>query len=104
MKKALRIVVQRHRAFSSSKALRVVVQRHRTFSSSRAPACDLPIINVAPLVNGDDDEAKLACARAIDAACRHHGFFYVQGHGVPCDLLSAVVKHGRDKKETVKTY
>jgi isopenicillin N synthase-like dioxygenase len=39
----------------------------------------LPVIDVGPLVAGDDD---LAVARAIDQACRHFGFFYVVGHGI----------------------
>jgi isopenicillin N synthase-like dioxygenase len=40
---------------------------------------ELPVIDVAPLVAGRDDEAV---ARALDAACRELGFFYVVGHGV----------------------
>ncbi len=44
----------------------------------------LPIIDVGPLVAGDDDPAV---ASALDAAARDLGFFYVVGHGVgPSDL------------------
>jgi isopenicillin N synthase-like dioxygenase len=46
---------------------------------ARAPQ-DLPVIDVAPLVRGDD--GKHAVAAQIDAACRDVGFFYVVGHGV----------------------
>lgn len=44
----------------------------------------LPVIDVGPLVRGEAD--CTAAARAIDAACREVGFFYVTGHGVPDDL------------------
>ena len=47
---------------------------------------ELPVIDVAPLVRGEGDCA--AVARALDSACRSHGFFYVRGHGVD-DALQA---------------
>lgn len=40
---------------------------------------DLPVVDVAPLVRGEDDEAVAA---ELDRACRELGFFYVVGHGV----------------------
>ena len=92
--------------------MRGALHRHRGFSSSSprftTERPDIPVINVSALVNGDDEEAKLDCARAIDAACRQHGFFYVKGHGVPRDLLNAVLEQGRsffalpqDMKDTI---
>jgi isopenicillin N synthase-like dioxygenase len=42
----------------------------------------LPVIDVAPLVRGAEDGETTGVARAIDAACRDTGFFYVVGHGV----------------------
>ena len=42
----------------------------------------LPVIDVGPLVRGGTDGDAAAVARAIDAACRDNGFFYVVGHGV----------------------
>lgn len=44
----------------------------------------LPVIDVEPLVRGDDDCSRVAAA--IDHACREAGFFYIAGHGVPDDL------------------
>ncbi len=44
----------------------------------------LPIIDVAPLLRGDGDVGAIAAA--IDEACREHGFFYVEGHGVSAAL------------------
>jgi len=42
----------------------------------------LPLIDVAPLILGDET-GRAAVAREIGAACRDRGFFYVTGHGVP---------------------
>jgi len=39
----------------------------------------LPVIDVGPLVRGEDEQRVAA---AIGAACRDAGFFYVVGHGV----------------------
>ncbi len=43
------------------------------------------MIDVAPLLGGASGSLH-DVARAIDRACRHHGFFYVTGHGVDEDL------------------
>lgn len=82
-----------------------------TSMTSDAPLADaLAVIDVSALVtqgagdakkpddvngpngpNGFDDSragARLAAARAIGAACRSHGFFYVVGHGVDTALQS----------------
>ena len=40
----------------------------------------LPVVDVGPLVTGDDDRAGVAAE--IERACRHNGFFYITGHGV----------------------
>jgi isopenicillin N synthase-like dioxygenase len=47
----------------------------------------LPVIDVAPLVEGRPSAACLEVAGQIQAACRERGFFYVSGHGVPAELL-----------------
>ncbi len=48
----------------------------------------LPRIDVGALVDDrrDDDPTVVACAEAIDAACREVGFFTIVGHGVAPDL------------------
>jgi isopenicillin N synthase-like dioxygenase len=46
----------------------------------------LPIIDVAPLLAGEDNDA----AREIGAACRDTGFFYAAGHGIGADTLAAL--------------
>ena len=52
----------------------------------------LPVIDVGPLVAGDDDPAV---ARALDAAARDLGFFYVVGHGVDPAELERLERSGR---------
>ena len=47
----------------------------------------LPVINVAPLIAGDD---ATDVAQEIGAACRSLGFFYVTGHAISADTLSAI--------------
>ena len=44
----------------------------------------VPVIDIGPLVNGRGDIA--VAARAIDAACREAGFFYVVGHDIDPQL------------------
>ena len=40
-----------------------------------------------PLI--DLRQGDAAMARAVDAACRAHGFFYVTGHGIPAPVIDA---------------
>ena len=47
----------------------------------------LPVIDVSSLV-GRPGPAVGSIAREIESACRHSGFFYVTGHGVPPDLIA----------------
>jgi hypothetical protein len=46
------------------------------------PVSAIPVINVAPLVNGQPEQAH-AVANALGHACRAVGFFIITGHGVP---------------------
>lgn len=52
----------------------------------------LPIIDVSPLLAGRPAERT---ARQIEAACRAHGFFYVEGHGISPDLLRGLEAESR---------
>jgi isopenicillin N synthase-like dioxygenase len=49
------------------------------------PTLSLPVIDLAASFGHDPKAAQDTAAR-IDAACREHGFFQVQGHGVPLAL------------------
>ena len=49
----------------------------------------LPVIDIAPLLPGaaPAPQALAALAQQINAACRAHGFFYIEGHGVSAALI-----------------
>jgi isopenicillin N synthase-like dioxygenase len=49
----------------------------------------IPVIDIAPLVNGSPAQAA-AVAKALGTACRDVGFFYVTGHSVPPALIARV--------------
>jgi isopenicillin N synthase-like dioxygenase len=49
----------------------------------------IPVIDVAPLLNGSSEKAQ-AVADALGHACREVGFFYITGHGVPASLMTKV--------------
>src|SRR5882757_6997012 len=49
----------------------------------------IPVIDVAALLDGSPQQAR-DVAKALGAACRDVGFFYVVGHGVPPELMKRV--------------
>lgn len=63
----------------------------------QATSDDLPLIDVAPLVDGEvgSEAAAAGAARAIDGACRRTGFFQVVGHGVDPALLDRLEVEAR---------
>lgn len=50
----------------------------------------LPVLDMSPLRGPATEAARDELARAIAAACRDAGFFYVVGHGVDPALLAAL--------------
>jgi isopenicillin N synthase-like dioxygenase len=48
---------------------------------------DLPVVDVLPLLRGDDAGVRHVAA-ALGRACREIGFFYVSGHGGSDDLVT----------------
>lgn len=54
---------------------------------------DLPVIDIGPLVAGQDDPSV---GRALDAACRETGFFYIVGHGVDEHLQADLDRLARE--------
>ncbi|KAG6558236.1 hypothetical protein Mapa_000419 [Marchantia paleacea] len=84
---------------------------------SRASFSSIPIIDVSPLIKmrsnpkcSDQDDLKAKkVVKEIDDACRKVGFFYVQGHGVPFEMMDLIRKLGHDfftlsteEKHTIK--
>ena len=57
--------------------------------SRRLDFTEVPVIDLAPLIAGDDD---LDTIEAIGRACRNIGFIYVENHGLPGDLIEALVR------------
>jgi len=58
-----------------------------------ARAATLPVIDLAPLAEGEAGEARVAAA--IHAACTGPGFFYVANHGGPQPVIDAAVAAAR---------
>lgn len=58
----------------------------------------LPVIDIAPLLGGasaDRATATAAVAAEIGEACRTHGFFYIEGHGIDAALQSGMREASR---------
>jgi isopenicillin N synthase-like dioxygenase len=47
----------------------------------------LPVIDITPLFNRDDQQGRGDVAQKIKTACRSFGFFYITGHGVTASML-----------------
>lgn len=55
----------------------------------------IPLINIEPMLSAANEAAQQAVAVQIGTACREHGFFYVTGHGVSCDLQDRLERLSR---------
>ena len=51
-------------------------------------AATLPVVDIAPMLDGANPDARQRVAAGIGEACRAHGFFYIAGHGID-DALQA---------------
>ena len=66
-------------------------------SGRSADAIDLPLIDVAPLLDPAADAAAVErVAHEIDAACRSLGFFRITGHGIGPDRFEALDRAARE--------
>ena len=50
--------------------------------SAALPVADLPVVDVAPLLQAADAAARRACAHEIALACASHGAFYAVNSGI----------------------
>jgi isopenicillin N synthase-like dioxygenase len=55
----------------------------------------IPTIDLSPLQNGSDSDRRKV-AHQIDEACTDIGFFLVEGHGVPQDLITTARQRAID--------
>jgi isopenicillin N synthase-like dioxygenase len=60
-----------------------------------APQNAIPTIDMSPLQNGSESDRRKV-ARQIDEACTDIGFFMVEGHGVPQDLITTTRQRAID--------
>lgn len=49
---------------------------------------DIPVINMAPWVAGNDADELTRIAKQVNSACETAGFFQLTGHTVPVDLIA----------------
>lgn len=57
--------------------------------AKRLPFSEIPIIDFAPFLSGDESQQKEVAAQ-IGAACRSSGFFYLTGHGLAPKLFQHI--------------
>lgn len=55
----------------------------------------LPVIDISPLLQPADAPGRQRVGERIGAACRQHGFFYVEGHGIDGRLQDALRETSR---------
>lgn len=55
----------------------------------------LPVIDMAPLFDARDAPGHARVAGKIARACEAHGFFYLTGHGIGCEVLEALEAESR---------
>ena len=59
-------------------------------------AATLPIIDFGPFLDPSTSlEEKKKTASELDRACRDVGFFYIKNHGVPKDMIDAMLVAAR---------
>jgi isopenicillin N synthase-like dioxygenase len=61
--------------------------------SRRLDFSEIPVIDLAPLVEGQDDPRTIA---ALGRACSDVGFIYVRNHGVSQDLVARLVEQSAE--------
>ncbi|HEY1503396.1 MAG TPA: 2-oxoglutarate and iron-dependent oxygenase domain-containing protein [Stellaceae bacterium] len=65
-------------------------------ASSRHALESLPVIDIAPFLDGGSDTERAAVARELRRVCIDIGFFYLVGHGISNAELDETLSRGRD--------
>ncbi|KAL7192141.1 hypothetical protein ACSBR2_024061 [Camellia fascicularis] len=55
----------------------------------------IPTIDLSPFFIDGNEEAKTKAKQVIGKACSEYGFFQIENHGVPLDLMSRAMKLSR---------
>jgi len=63
--------------------------------STRHALGALPVIDIAPFLEGGSAEARRAVARELRRVCIDIGFFYLVGHGIAAAELDEALERGR---------
>jgi isopenicillin N synthase-like dioxygenase len=64
--------------------------------TSRHARDTLPVIDIAPFLNGGSAAERAAVARELRRVCIDIGFFYLTGHGMSAAELDEALTRGRD--------
>lgn len=60
-------------------------------------AAALPVIDFGPFISpGATFQEKKTVALKLDKACREVGFFYLKNHGIPTEMMSAMLHVARE--------
>jgi len=68
----------------------------RIETSTRHARATLPVIDIAPFLNGGSAAERAAVARELRRVCIDIGFFYLVGHGIGAAELDEALARGRD--------
>ncbi len=68
------------------------LRQDKRFAIERKPLTGLPVIDLAPFVEGSGLAERQRTARALREACVDIGFFYLAGHGIPEAEFDEVIR------------
>ncbi|CAO2036723.1 unnamed protein product [Urochloa humidicola] len=57
-----------------------------------AASCALPVVDLAPFFNQDDEAGVARATEAVREACRTHGFFRAVNHNVPAETMARALE------------
>lgn len=67
-----------------------------TYHSARSISrSEIPLIDVAPLMNGQEGAAEAVASEVVEA-CQRIGFFYIRGHGIAPDVVEQATQAMRE--------
>ncbi|MBI1288021.1 MAG: isopenicillin N synthase family oxygenase [Flavobacteriales bacterium] len=56
----------------------------------------IPVIDISPLIEMNDHASAMETAKRIRQACREHGFFYIQNHGISESLQEKLEQFSKE--------